>query len=100
MIKYPLRPIGLKWIAVLGGFIVAGMIFLPAKDASPERTITGTAIDDNGRLAGAVVRKTTENSAVTGSNGEFELSVPASVSGIVKLTAWAKGYYISGPVEG
>jgi hypothetical protein len=40
-----------------------------------------------------------EHSAVTGSEGKFELAVPGSFSGPVKLTAWAKGYFIGGPVE-
>ena len=54
----------------------------------------------SGPLPGAVVRiQTTEHSAITGSKGEFELTVPESFSGPVKLTAWAKGYYIGGPVE-
>ena len=51
-------------------------------------------------LPGAVVRiQTTEHSAVAGAKGEFELAVPESFGGPVKLTAWAKGYLIGGPVE-
>ena len=68
--------------------------------ASPERTVRGIVRDDDGAVAGAVIRiQTTEHSAVTGSEGKFELAIPESFSGPVKLTAWAKGYYISGPVE-
>jgi hypothetical protein len=94
-----------KWIAVLGVFILAGIVFhtwlqVSAKGASSERIIKGTVRDDEGTLPGAVVRiQTTEHSAVTGSRGEFELAVPESFSGPVKLTAWAKGYLIGGPVE-
>ncbi len=94
-----------KWIAILVALVLAGTVFPPwlkvsAKGASPERIIVGTVRDDEGILPGAVVRiQTTEHSAVTGSKGEFELAVPESFSGPVKLTAWAKGYYISGPVE-
>jgi hypothetical protein len=95
----------LKWIAVPGLFVLAGIVFQPwsnvsAKGAGPERVIKGTVRDGEDTLAGAVVRiQTTEHSAVTGSKGEFKLAVPESFSGPVKLTAWAKGYIISGPVE-
>ena len=96
---------GSKWIAVLGVFVLAGIVFRPwlqvsAQAASPERIIRGTVRDDEGPLSGAVVRiQTTEHSAVTGSKGEFELAVPESFNGPVKLTAWVKGYLIGGPVE-
>jgi hypothetical protein len=115
MIKIPLYPRtccasaripasrGLKWIAVLSVFVFAGIVFCPWLQVSAkgtERIIRGTVRDDNGAVSGAVVRiQTTEHSAVTGSEGEFELVVPESFSGPVKLTAWAKGYYISGPVK-
>jgi hypothetical protein len=117
MIKIPLYPHtrytsagipasrGWKWIAVLGVFLLAGFVFRPwllvsAQGASPEKIIRGTVRDDKGTLPGAVVRiQTTEHNAVTGSKGEFELAVPESFSGPVKLTAWAKGYFIGGPVE-
>ena len=94
-----------KWIAVLGIFVLAGIVFCPwlqvsAKGASPERIIGGIVRDDEGTVPGAVVRiQTMEHSAVTGSEGEFELAVPESLSGPIKLTAWAKGYFIGGPVE-
>jgi hypothetical protein len=96
---------GSKWISVLGVFILAGIVFHPwlqvsAKGVSSERIIRGIVHDDEGPLTGAVVRiQTTEHSAITGSKGEFELVVPKSFNGRVKLTAWAKGYLIGGPVE-
>ena len=117
MIKIPLYPHtccasakipasrGSKWIAVLGAFVLAGVVFCPslqvsAQGASPERIIRGIVRDDEGTLPEAVVRiQTTEHSAVTGSKGEFQLAVPESFNGPVKLTAWAKGYFIGGPVE-
>ena len=117
MIQFPLYPHtcyaparipasrGSKWIAVLGVFVLAGIVFRPwlqvsAQAASPERLIRGTVRDDEGPLPGAVVRiQTTEHSAVTGSKGEFELAVPGSFGFPVKLTAWVKGYLIGGPVE-
>ena len=94
-----------KWIVVLGVFVLTGTVFRPwfqasAKVTSHERIIGGIVRDDEGTVSGAVVRiQTMEHSAVTGSEGEFELEVPASFSGTVKLTAWAKGYFIGGPVE-
>jgi hypothetical protein len=117
MIKIPLYPHrrydsarisisrGLKWIAVLGVFVSAGVAFCPwfqvsAQGASHEKIIGGIVRDDEGTVPGAVVRiQTMEHSTVTGSKGEFELAVPGSFSGLVKLTAWAKGYFIGGPVE-
>ena len=96
---------GSKWIAVLGFFVLAGIIFRPwfqvsAQGVSPESIIGGVVRDDEGPVSGAIVRiQTTEHSAVTGSEGEFELAFPESLSGPVKLTAWAKGYFIGGPVE-
>lgn len=55
---------------------------------------------DEGPIAGALVRiQTTAFSSVTGPDGKFELAVPDSVSGSVKLTAWAEGFFIGGPVE-
>jgi len=94
---------GSKWILVLG--VLAGIAFapwlqVPAKSAGPEKTVRGTVQGEEGPLPGAVVRiQTTEYSAVTGTSGEFELAVPGSFNAPVKLTAWAKGYFINGPVE-
>ena len=96
---------GSKWIMVLGIFVLAGLVVCPwlqvsAKAASPERVIGGIVRDDEGTIPGAVVRiQTMEQSALTGADGKFELAVPESLSGPVKLTAWAKGYFIGGPVE-
>jgi hypothetical protein len=96
---------GLKWIAVRGIFVLAGTILcpcfqVPAQGVSPEKIIGGIVRDDEGAVPGAVVRiQTMGYSAVTGSDGEFELALPESFSGPVKLTAWAKGYFIGGPVE-
>ncbi len=96
---------GSKWITALGILIVAGIVLRPwlqvsAKGPGPEKIVRGTVRDDEGAVAGAVVRiQTTEYSAVTGPKGEFELAVPESFGGAVKLTASAKGYFIGGPVE-
>ncbi len=64
-------------------------------------SIEGFVRDEGGRgVPSAVVRiQTTEHCAVTGSGGTFDLAVPDLLKGPVKITAWAKGYFISGPVE-
>ena len=105
MIKTPSVPHrGLKWIMGLSIFSLAGIVFGPwlqvaAKGESPEWSIRGVVRDDEGTVDGAVVRiQTTKHSAVTRSDGEFELAVPGSFSSPVKLTAWAEGYFIAGPV--
>lgn len=97
---------GLKWIAVLGVFALAGIIFHPwlqvaAKGANPsEKIIEGVVCDDKSTVSEALVRiQTTEHSILTGPDGKFELIIPESFNSPIKLTAWAKGYYIGGPVE-
>ncbi|MGD9157654.1 MAG: hypothetical protein PVG39_04550 [Desulfobacteraceae bacterium] len=96
----------LKWFVVLGVFVLAGIVPRPwlqavEKKINPyERIIQGMVSDDNNTVSGALVRiQTTEYSTMTDSDGKFELSVPESFNGSVKLTAWAKGYFIGGPVE-
>ena len=99
-------PGSLKWLVVLSAFILAGIIFRPwlpvtAKEINhPERIIKGIVRNENNTISGALVRiQTTERSALTETNGKFELAVPGTINGPVKITAWAKGYYIGGPVE-
>ncbi len=97
--------INLKRILVLFIFIAAVIVFSPlfkaeAKVTNPDRIISGTVRDDKGPVSEALVRiPTTEYNALTGSDGRFQLEVPEAFSGPVRLTAWAKGYYIAGPVE-
>jgi hypothetical protein len=94
-----------KWIAVLILFVSTGILFHPglqvsAKEGSPGRIFRGTVLDDAAPISGAVVRiQTTGYSALTNSRGEFELAVPETYRGPIRLTAWAKGYFIGGPVE-
>lgn len=99
-------PGGSKWILVLCVFVLAGFVFSPclqvtAKAAShTDKIIEGIVRDDKSTVSGALVRiQTTEHRALTDSDGKFELVVPEHLDGPVKLTAWAKGYYIGGPVE-
>ncbi len=100
-----MRP--LFWASVLAVSVVVWMS-LRALFPSPSlwwgrdsgNTVKGLVIDEEGGVAGAVVRiQTTPHSAVSGADGSFELTVPGSFEGPVKLTAWAKGYFIAGPVE-
>ena len=91
---------------LFGIFISTGIIFRPWIQAAargenhPERTIKGVVCDEKSPVSGVLVRiQTTEHSTLTGSDGKFELAVPETVNKPVKLTAWAKGYYIGGPVK-
>ena len=59
-------------------------------------TISGTVHDENGPVAGAVVRvQTTETHAITDADGNFTLSGLAS-NEVITVTAWKSGYYIVG----
>jgi mono/diheme cytochrome c family protein len=87
-------------VSLLAGIVFRPWLLVSAKEVSSERMIRGVVRDDKGALPGAVVRiQTTEYSAVTNSEGEFELAVTESFGDPVKLTAWAEGYFIGGPVE-
>ncbi len=96
---------GSKWFAVVAASVLAGILLqpwfpVPAKGEIPERVIEGIVIDEDGTVSGAVVRiQTTEHSVLSDPRGKFKLAVPYPLSGTVKLTAWAKGYFIGGPVE-
>jgi hypothetical protein len=94
----------LRYILLSGVFISASTIFYPlflveAKNVNTN-VIKGRIHDDKGAVSGAVVRiQTTEYSTISTSDGKFLLEIPESIKSPVKLTTWAKGYYISGPVE-
>jgi hypothetical protein len=95
----------LTWSAVPGLLVLSGIFFRTRPlgsipEGSPERVISGIVRDDDGAVGGAIVRiQTKPNSATTSADGMFELAVPGSLEGRVRLTAWAKGYFIGGPVE-
>ncbi|MFC1840556.1 hypothetical protein ACFL1N_13310 [Thermodesulfobacteriota bacterium] len=95
----------LKWGVVVCVVVLAGIISRPwfqaeAEGTGSEMIIEGIVLDDKTPISGAVVRvQTTEHNAVTGPDGKFKLAVSGSSSGPVKLTAWASGYFICGPVE-
>jgi hypothetical protein len=93
------------WAAFLVVVVLAGASLRSLSQTSgqgrvPGRTVGGVVRDDNGGVPGAVVRiQATEHSALSASDGSFELTIPDSFGGRLKLTAWAKGYFIGGPVE-
>jgi hypothetical protein len=74
--------------------------FVLASNAQePAYLLRGVVRCDSTAISGAIVRiQTTEYHTVSGPDGSFELSLPFSPEEAIKLTAWAKGYYIGGPV--
>lgn len=95
----------LPWIAAIGILFLFGPLLHPRLRVSAEgegaaHVIRGCVRDDEGAVPGAVVRiQTTEHRTVTDSRGAFMLPVPESIVGAARLTAWAEGYFIGGPVE-
>jgi mono/diheme cytochrome c family protein len=62
-------------------------------------SVAGLVVGGNGPQAGAIVRvQTTDRFTVTDTSGRFELDVSEMGSGPFDLTAWAEGYFCSGPV--
>jgi mono/diheme cytochrome c family protein len=90
-------------LAFLLGILVLAIVFPGRHSRALERgdgTIQGVVRDGESLVPGAIVRiQATEFSTVTDTDGLFELAVPETCTAPVKLTAWAKGYYIAGPVE-
>ncbi len=72
---------------------------------SPQEKTSGSIIggkifDEGEAVPDAVVRiQTSEYKALSAKDGSFVLEVPDPFQGPLKLTAWAKGYFIGGPVE-
>jgi hypothetical protein len=60
----------------------------------PPNTVSGYIVDEDGPIAGAVVRQqTTENRTISEGDGAFILSdLPSDVP--VTITAWAEGYFV------
>lgn len=62
--------------------------------------ISGFVVDEEGPVAGAVVRlQTTEIHAISGADGRFTLTLEDPDAGPLNLTGWAPGYFCSGPFE-
>ena len=81
--------------AVLRRILLLGVLVLSGCTAAVEK-ITGSVHDENGPIAGAVVRiQTTEFNSKTDERGQFVLSAP-SLQEEVFVTAWKSGYLISG----
>jgi hypothetical protein len=83
---------------VLKCFLFSLLLTASVSTASDHHTISGVVRDATGPLANAVVRiQATNLSALSEGQGQFNLQVPPS-SQPVRLTAFAPGYYIAGPV--
>lgn len=95
----------LKWVMVLCVVVLSGIILRPwlqaeAEVTGSEKIIEGIVLDGKTPVSEAVVRiQTTEHSAVTGHDGKFQLPIHGFFSGPLKITAWARGYFICDPVE-
>ena len=97
----------LAWAALLVFSALAGAVLFSRSavsdvDLNPEKIIRGTVIDEKScGVSGATVRiQTSQRSTVTSSDGSFTIAVPDSnAQTFFKLTAWAKGYFIGGPVK-
>jgi mono/diheme cytochrome c family protein len=86
--------------ALLAGASFLALLFGLGLTTVEKATVSGIVLDNGEPVPGAVVRvQATEHKAVSGPDGLFELTVPKSRSGPLKITAWAKGYFIGGPVE-
>ncbi|MCK4658709.1 MAG: carboxypeptidase regulatory-like domain-containing protein [Phycisphaerae bacterium] len=73
---------------------------LPGGDALSHTDIRGVVTDGDGPVFGAVVRvQTTTHYATMADDGCFVLSVAELAEGPFNLTAWAPGYFCTGPVE-
>lgn len=84
-----------KWL----GVAALGLWLFSCRPAPGQETISGIVKDENGPLAGAVVRvKATVLSASTDEAGRFTLT-GLDEGQVVKITAWKAGYYIGGGEE-
>ncbi|MBI3960603.1 MAG: hypothetical protein HY328_17470 [Chloroflexi bacterium] len=78
---------------VITGLIAALAILLAGCGA---RTVQGVVVDENGPVAGAVVRlRATQNATTSDAGGRFALPV-TGLSLHRTVTAWKEGYYIGG----
>ena len=74
------------------------MLIAGSLSAQNSEVISGIVVDDQGPVAGAVVRvQTTDLFTETGIDGRFSLGGLPS-EGPFDLTAWASGYYCVGPI--
>jgi hypothetical protein len=81
-------PIAVLLILVVGA--IGGVAWL----VLPSGVISGLVHDENGPVAGAVVRmRATDNATITAADGSFTLSGIAA-STPVSVTAWAPGYFV------
>jgi hypothetical protein len=70
------------------------ILLVLANCSSPQETVSGLVRDQDGPVAGAIVRaKTSENFTTTDAKGSFTLA-GLSPNKPVTLTAWAEGYFV------
>jgi len=82
--------------SILTGFsLIALAIWLTAVSASNTAALNGIVVDENGPIAGAVVRvRATDNSTITAVDGTFTLdNVTTGIT--TSITAWVPEYYIT-----
>lgn len=97
--KHSKRRAPLQWILALVPACVL-VLQIPAIAEDSGSVLKGVVRDETGPVSGAVVRiQTTQHYSVSGPDGSFGLDIPGLVTGPVKITASAKGYFIAGPVE-
>lgn len=86
-----------RWLIGIGWVGVIALLWPLVTAAQPEYAVSGVVEDEHGPVSRAVVRvQTTTYAARTGADGTFTLELPGE--GPYDLTAWAVGYFCSGPV--
>jgi hypothetical protein len=88
-----------RWLLLTGAIalVLSGLAFLLAGvSAAPTGAVSGVVVDEDGSVAGAVVRQqTTYTSTTSAADGTFTLvGVTEGIS--VVITAWDEGYYPGG----
>jgi len=74
--------------------IIRNTVLRASSPASPQETVSGVVQDDNGPVAGAIVRvQATDNKTTTAADGSFTLT-GLEAAAAVTVTAWADGYYV------
>ena len=84
-----------RWIVIFALFVLAAiLVVLGIRATRDTMVVQGLVADENGVIAGAVVRVQGENQSVTtDAQGHFDIVVPADDSSVV-ITGWAPGHYV------
>jgi hypothetical protein len=83
-------------MGALASSVIGLALLLNGVAAQPSAAVSGIVIDEDGPVAGAIVRQqTTENATTSGADGSFTLiDLPEGMT--VTVTAWDEGYYPGG----